>query len=102
MTGPTTTRRDRLLRARATVARLIAGPRTPREIWFRRFLHGYWPSHWRGWALVAALMGLIAACNAVMFQVAPGKMNFALIVTLPLAVLGWVVIERHTEPRRRR
>jgi hypothetical protein len=72
-----------------------------REIWFARVLGSYLPIHWKGWAILSALIISVSALVSLTMQIGqalgyrewsePGA--FAWIV--PGLVISWIITERH-------
>lgn len=86
-------------RASGTVPRNDQG----REIWFDRVLWSWMPCHWKGWALIAGVVGAAMACFWLLTWVS-GEMNkpdasWPDLVFIPFVALSWWLAERHSPSR---
>src|SRR5690348_2274992 len=93
-------RRELLSLVHGALSRLTASPAADREIWYRRFQAGYWPCHWRGWALALGAMAIVAVVNLIVGKFAPYRIGLALLANVPIVIALWVMAERHSEPRK--
>ena len=72
-----------------------------REIWFEKWLWSYMPCHWKGWAVMAAV---IAPTLLVFFlsQYAANTLGYAIAdwLALPIILAGWLamlmIAKRHS------